>query len=169
MSPIHGGSGARRFWELDYKLKLLVLFIAPVTLFYVAMMLANMFNYAVGERTGVLSKISKKGVACWTMEGEMAAPSFSRSGNLRDRDTSVDNTFYFSIPDPNVLQQLEAASPGSAVTVRYNQKLFALDLPLPMMCRRRTQYEATGVKLAPTHAPEGGQGIRSTRPSEERD
>jgi hypothetical protein len=42
------------------------------------------------------------------------------------------------------------------VALQYEQKVFSLALPLPGLCRRRTQYEITGVKLAPAY--EGGGG-----------
>ena len=40
------------------------------------------------------------------------------------------------------------------MALRYNQKLFALDLPIPLMCRRRTQFEIVGVRLALANQPE---------------
>ena len=144
-----------RFWALPWKIKLIALLLVPVVLFYAGALLLSLFNYAVGERTGVLSKISRKGVACWTTEGELAQPSFSKSGALRSKNAPIDNTFYFSVPDPDVRKQLEAVPPGASVSLQYEQKLFALDLPLPLLCRRRTQYEITGVRLAPAYQPEG--------------
>ena len=143
------------FWALSWKLKLLSLALAAVVLFYAGVLLLNLFNYSVGARTGVLSKMATKGIACWTMEGELAQPSFSRSGALRSGNAPIDNTFYFSVPDPEIRDQLEAVPPGSSVSLQYEQKLFALDLPLPLLCRRRSQYEITGVKLAPALQPEG--------------
>ena len=75
-------------------------------------MLLSLFNYSVGERTGVLSKISTKGVACWTMEGELAQPSFSKSSALRSGNAPIDNTFYFSVPNPDVREQLDGRPAG---------------------------------------------------------
>ncbi len=144
-----------RFWALSWKMKLISLITVPVVLFYAGALLLNLFNYSVGERTGVLSKLSTKGVACWTMEGELAQPSFSKTGALRSRDAPIDNTFYYSVPDPDVRKRLEAVPPGSPVSLQYQQKLFALDLPLPFLCRRRTQYEIVEVRLAPAYQPEG--------------
>ena len=144
-----------RFWALSGKMKLLLLLIVPVVLFYAGALLLSLFNYSVGERTGVLSKISTKGVACWTVEGELAQPSFSRSSALGSRNAPIDNTFYFSVPDQDVRKQMDAVPPGSSVSLQYEQKLFALDLPLPLLCRRRTQFEITGVRLAPALQPEG--------------
>jgi hypothetical protein len=116
--------------------------------------LLNMFNYSVGKRTGVLDKLSSKGFACWTTEGQLALASFARSGALRSGNESVDNTFYFSVPDGAVRRQLEAIPAGSPVTLDYRQKLFALAWPAPFLCIRRTQYEIVGVQEAPAFRPD---------------
>ena len=155
MSSANLPSGTQRFWALNWKLKLLVLVIFPVTVFCLGLMLADMFNFSVGERTGILSKLSTKGIACWTMEGELAQPNFSKSTVLRSKNDTVDNTFYFSVPDEAVRKQLQDVPLGSSVSLQYQQKLFVLDLPLPMICRRRTQFEITGVRLAPAFQPGG--------------
>jgi hypothetical protein len=148
-------SAFQRFWNLDWKLKILVLLIVPIALFVTGLLLLDSFNYSVGERTGVISKISQKGIACWTWEGQLAQPNFSRSSALGTaRNAPADNTFDFSVPDPEARKQLENIPPGSSVSLQYNQKLFVLDLPLPLMCRRRTQFEITGVRLAPALSPE---------------
>ncbi|ARN80011.1 hypothetical protein [Methylocystis bryophila] len=145
----------QRFWNLNWKLKIFVVLIAPITIFVVGLLLLDSFNYAVGERTGVISKLSQKGIACWTWEGQLAQPNFARSSAFGSgRNSPVDNTFDFSVPDPEARKQLENIPPGSSVALQYNQKLFVLDLPLPLMCRRRTQFEITGVRLAPALSPE---------------
>jgi len=144
------------FWSMSWKVKLLTLLLVPIVLFYIGVEALNLFNYAVGERTGVLSKISSKGFVCWTFEGELAQPSFSKPGTLGAKNAPIDNTFYFSVPDEDVRKQLDAVSPGSPVALQYEQKVFSLALPLPGLCRRRTQYVITGVKLAPAY--EGGGG-----------
>lgn len=145
----------QRFWNLNWKLKIFVVVIAPITIFVVGVLLLDSFNYAVGERTGVISKLSQKGIACWTWEGQLAQPNFARSSALGSgRNSPIDNTFDFSVPDPAARKQLENIPPGSSVALQYNQKLFVLDLPLPLMCRRRTQFEITGVRLAPALSPE---------------
>lgn len=156
MSPTASNPGLfARFWALSWKVKLLALVLIPIALFYAVVLSANMFNYAVGERTGVLSKISNKGFLCWTFEGELAQPSFSKPGTLGAKNAPIDNTFYFSVPDDDVRKQLDAVSPGSPVALQYEQKVFDLALPLPFLCRRRTQYEITGVKLAPAYDQPG--------------
>ena len=148
-------SAFQRFWKLDWKLKILVVVVIPIALFVIALLLLDSFNYAVGERAGVISKLSKKGIACWTWEGQLAQPNFSRSSALGTaKNAPIDNSFDFSVPDPEVRKQLDNVPPGSSVALQYNQKLFVLDLPLPLMCRRRTQFEITGVRLAPALSPD---------------
>ncbi|MGA9601557.1 MAG: hypothetical protein WBS22_15140 [Methylocystis sp.] len=148
-------SAFQRFWKLDWKLKIFIVIIGLISVFVAGLLLLDSFNYAVGERTGVISKLSQKGIACWTWEGQLAQPNFSRSSALGTaRNSPVDNTFDFSVPDPEARKLLENIPPGSSVSLQYNQKLFVLDLPLPLMCRRRTQFEITGVRLAPALSPE---------------
>jgi hypothetical protein len=144
-----------RFWAMPWKIRAPALIVALLVLFYVVTLSLNLFNYSVGERTGVLSKLSTKGFVCWTMEGELAQPSFSRSSAFGTKPGApVDNTFYFSVPDPEVRKELEKVSPGSAVSLQYEQKVFSMDWPLPGLCRRRTQFEITGVRAAPAYQPE---------------
>jgi hypothetical protein len=144
-----------QFRALSWKLKLPALFSAALVLILSLTALLNAFNYSVGERTGIIGKLSTKGILCWTNEGQLAMPNFSmpagRSGNA-----NFDNTFYFSVPDPDVQKQLQALPPGSPVSLQYHQKLFALYLPLPFLCVRRTEYEIVGVRLAPAYEPNSG-------------
>jgi hypothetical protein len=139
--------------RLPWKFKIPLFLGAIILFFLVATALLNLFNYSVGQRTGVIGKLSRKGVACWTTEGQLALPNFAQSGALRGSGPAVDNTFYFSVPDPDVRKQIEALPDGSPVTLEYHQKLFALDWPIPFFCRRRTQYEIVGVRVAPAFPP----------------
>ncbi len=149
-----------RFWALSWKLKLAAVFTVPIVLFLSLTALANAYNYSIGSRTGVMDKLSRKGLACWTTEGQLALPNFSQSGELRSRNENIDNTFYFSVPDRDVQKQIEAVPPGSPVTLEYHQKLFALDWPIPFFCLRRTQYEIVGVKLAPSYPANTAAPVR---------
>jgi len=144
-----------RLTSLPLKYRIPLLLGAFVLLFFIATALLNLFNYSVGVRTGVIGKLSRKGIACWTTEGQLALPNFARSGSLRGSGPTVDNTFYFSVPDPDIRKQLEAIPDGSPVALEYHQKLFALDWPIPLLCRRRTEYEIVGVRLAPSFPPTG--------------
>ncbi len=141
------------FRALSLPLKLVTISAVVVVGFLIVVKLVSAFNYSIGTRTGTLAKLSSKGIACWTTEGQLALPAFSRSGTLGRREQSIDNTFYFSLPDPDVRKQLEAVPPGSPVTLEYHQKLFALAWPIPFFCVRRTQYEIVGVKPAPAYQP----------------
>jgi hypothetical protein len=127
-----------------------------LALFVCLVALTNSYNYSIGTRTGIIDNLSTKGFICWTMEGQMALPNFSKSGSLTQNRDSIDNTFYFSVPDKNVQKELEAIPPGSPVSLEYHQKMFPLSLPLPFLCHRRTENETVGVKLAPAHAPPPG-------------
>jgi len=138
-----------RFWSLSWKIKLPLILLLPFVLFLGGTAILNQFNYSVGTRSGVLDKLSHKGVACWTNEGQLALRNFARSSELRANAQHIDNTFYFSVPDPEIVKQLDAVPPGSTVTLEYEQKFFALDWPIPFFCVRRTQFEITGVRVAP--------------------
>lgn len=135
-----------RFGALPMRYKAPALLAAFFMVLFGGTALLNLFNYSVGTRTGVVGKLSHKGMACWTTEGQLALPNFATTGNAR---LGSDNTFHFSVPDPEVQKQFDAIPDGSPVALDYREKLFALDWPLPFFCRRRTPYEIVGVRLAP--------------------
>jgi hypothetical protein len=153
-----------RFKALPGKLKLAAVFTFAVVLFLSLTALLNAFNYSVGTRTGVLNRLSNKGLMCWTMEGQLALPNFAKSGNVGSRDETVDNTFYFSVPDRDVQKKIEAVPSGSRVTVEYHQKLFALDWPIPFFCVRKTQFEIVDVRLAPAQPADIQAPLRPSPP-----
>jgi hypothetical protein len=138
-------------WSLSWKFKLLAIPLLLLALFLGLTLLLNAFNYSVGTRTGILDKLSRKGFACWTTEGQLALAAFSRSGTLGSTNENIDNTFYFSVPNADIRKQIDAIAPGSPVTLEYHQKLFTLDWPIPFFCVRRTQYEIVGVRPAPAY------------------
>jgi hypothetical protein len=140
-----------RFRSASWKFKLLALPLLLAALVLGLTALLNAYNYSVGTRTGLLDKLSTKGFACWTTEGQLALAAFSRSGTLGSSNENLDNTFYFSVPSADVRRQIEAIPPGSPVTLEYHQKLFTLDWPIPFFCVRRTQYEIVGVRPAPAY------------------
>jgi hypothetical protein len=144
-SPAAGGAG--------WKPKLLGGLALAIAIGLGLVALLNMYNYAIGTRSGVIDKLSTKGFACWTMEGQLALANFSQSGSLTQGGGTMDNTFYFSVPDKQVQKEIEAIPSGSPVTLDYRQKLFPLSLPIPFLCRRRTEYEIVGVRVAPAYAP----------------
>ena len=128
-------------------------FVLLIVLCIGVLALLNSYNYSDGIRTGVVTKLSKKGILCWTTEGNLAQITFSRSGELGVGKEVTDNTFYFSVPDPVIQKELQAIPAGIPVTLNYHQKLCALNLPIPFFCVRRTQYEIVGVTPAPDYAP----------------
>lgn len=140
----------RWFSSLPWKAKIPLILGLPIVVFILVTALLNLFNYSVGTRTGVVSKLSTKGVACWTNEGQLALPNFTRGGP-RSGGGNIDNTFSFSVPDQAVWKQLQAMPSGSPVTLDYRQKLFALAWPIPFFCIRKTDYEIVGVRPAPAY------------------
>ena len=73
-------------------------------------------GYSDGERIGVITKLSKKGVVNKTWEGTLQA-----SGN----DVSGLNTFEFSTLNDKVAEEIsEAADEGKRVKLIYSQYLF---------------------------------------------
>ncbi|MDP3554038.1 hypothetical protein [Methylocystis sp.] len=149
MASTQSSSAKRR---LNGKLKIAIWVVVAALFLLAALAVLNSFNYSVGVRTGVLSKLSRRGIACRTFEGHLALPSFSASTNSRSQNQEFDNTFNFSVPDPGVREQLEAM-PGRTVTLEYHQKLFALDWPLPFLCVRRTAFEIVGVRRPGPNSP----------------
>jgi hypothetical protein len=133
---------------LSRRTKVIAFMLLPIVVVLGGTAILNQFNYSVGTRTGTIDKLSHKGVACWTNEGQLALRNFARPSDLRSTAERVDNTFYFSVPDSNVWKQLDAVPSGSTVTLEYQQKFFALDWPIPFFCVRRTQFEITGVRAA---------------------
>jgi hypothetical protein len=136
------------FSSLPWKARIPLILGLPIIVFLGVTALVNQFNYSVGTRTGVISKLSTKGVACWTNEGQLALPNFT-TGGPRSGNVSIDNTFSFSVPDQTVWKQLEAMPSGSPVTLEYRQKLFSLAWPIPFFCLRKTEYEIVGARPAP--------------------
>jgi hypothetical protein len=148
-NPIATKTGAW-FSALSWQAKIPLVLGLPIIVFLLLTALLNLFNYSVGIRTGVISKLSTKGVACWTNEGQLALPNFTRGGP-GSGNVNIDNTFSFSVPDQAVWNQLQAMPSGSPVTLEYHQKLFSLAWPLPFFCKRKTDYEIVGVRPAPAY------------------
>jgi hypothetical protein len=105
------------------------------------------WSYSEGERAGYLQKLSRKGWLCKTWEGEMLLSSMP--GAIPER-------FAFTVRDPAVVQQLQAAM-GQRVQVAYEQHV-----GLPTSCFGETQYFAEKVitnassPVAPSAAPPAG-------------
>jgi hypothetical protein len=99
------------------------LFITIAALSLVAVCLAVFFpgcgeNYSEGERTGVVTKLSKKGLFYKTWEGEMNVGGMRAdvNGNLSA------NIFEFTINDDAILTQVQDAQRANkTVTLLYKQ------------------------------------------------
>jgi hypothetical protein len=139
------------FANLSWKVKASLATVFLIIFSAAVLLLLDLYNYSVGSRTGIISKLSTKGVACWTNEGQLALPNFTR-GTVRAGAT-VENTFHFSVPDADVWKKLRDISPGTPVNLQYRQKLFPLALALPFLCVRRTEFEILGAEPAPDFAP----------------
>lgn len=72
--------------------------------------------YSEGERTGVLTKLSKKGYIWKTWEGELNLGGMSDSGG----GTAVPNVWRFSVTDDSLARRmLPAATGAKRVTLKY--------------------------------------------------
>ncbi len=88
--------------------------------------------YSTGERAGFVQKISKKGWACKTWEGEMAMVTMPGT---------VSEKFYFTVPADAVADQINA-SLGKRVTMHYAQHKW-----LPSSCFGDTEYFVDSVRV----------------------
>lgn len=73
-------------------------------------------TYSEGSRSGVLTKVTKKGFIFKTFEGEMNVGGFSQG----DGTIMPASVFYFSVRDKEVYYQLEELQ-GNKVVVHYKQ------------------------------------------------
>jgi hypothetical protein len=88
-------------------------------------------TYSDGDRTGLVNKISQKGLVCKTYEGSILV------GNGQNVQPE---TFKFTVKDPEVVKQIEAAQ-GKVASLEYQQYLFS------SACWGDTNYEVTGVRV----------------------
>ena len=113
---------------------LLSLIIAAAVLFALYVWAALSWSYSEGERAGYLQKLSKKGWLCKTWEGEILLSSMP--GAIPER-------FDFTVRDPAVVQQLQAAM-GERVQLSYTQHK-----GVPTSCFGETEYFAEKVTTTP--------------------
>lgn len=77
-------------------------------------------NYSNGERTGVVVKLSKKGVVWKTWEGEMNVGSMSTDG----KGIAVPTVFKFSVKDDAIAEKImDMSRSGNRTTLVYEQAL----------------------------------------------
>jgi hypothetical protein len=89
-------------------------------------------TYSDGERAGYLQKFSTRGWVCKTWEGEIL---------LTSMPGAIPEKFEFSVRDPQVAQQLTAAT-GKRVILSYEQHR-----GVPTECFGETEYYITKVTL----------------------
>lgn len=85
------------------------------------------FDYSDGQRSGLVNKISHKGILCKTWEGYLLV------GNGQN---IAPETFKFTVRDSSVVQKLEALG-GKPATLTYRRFLFTSS------CWGDTVYEVT--------------------------
>lgn len=73
-------------------------------------------NYSEGERHGVVTKFSHKGLAIKSWEGELLM-----GGMRTDANGAAANVWAFHAPDRLARQIMSAMERGTPVTVRYRQ------------------------------------------------
>ncbi len=86
------------------------------------------FEYATGERSGFVQKISKKGWICKTWEGELA---------MANLPGTMPQIFHFSVRSDAVAHEIEK-SIGERVTLSYEQHR-----GVPTSCFGETDYFVT--------------------------
>lgn len=88
-------------------------------------------QYSDGERTGLVNKISHKGLICQTWEGQMLV------GNGNNVDPEE---YFFTVKDDAVVKQVQDAQ-GKIATLHYKQ------YALSSNCWGDTSYEVVGVTV----------------------
>lgn len=88
-------------------------------------------NYSDGERTGLVNKISEKGLICKTYEGYMLV------GNGQNIQPE---TFSFTVKNDEVAQKVKEAI-GKEATLTYSQAVFTSS------CWGESNYEITDVVI----------------------
>jgi hypothetical protein len=118
-----------RAWR--WKLVALLLVVLPLLGFAAWTWLTLHISYSSGERVGYVQKISKKGWACKTWEGELAMVTMPGTAA---------QIFAFSVRDDAVARSLTDAA-GKRVALSYEQHR-----GVPSDCFGETQYFITGVR-----------------------
>jgi len=73
------------------------------------------FTYSEGERTGVITKFSNKGMMIKTWEGELNMGGFDTGGTA--------SVWAFSVDDPTIVEKIqEAQRTGGRWTLHYRQQ-----------------------------------------------
>jgi hypothetical protein len=95
---------------------LLIFSLSLVIIWFIYYFICGM-TYSEGTRSGILTKISKKGYVFKTYEGELNVGGFGAGG---DGTIMPSNIFRFSVPDKKVYTELETLQ-GHKVVLHYKQ------------------------------------------------
>lgn len=83
-------------------------------------------NYSNGSRVGVVNKLSHKGIAFKSWEGEMNLGGFRNKTDAEGRTSVVANVFRFSVTDSAIAKQIEEQMiSGETVELVYRQWLLS--------------------------------------------
>jgi hypothetical protein len=112
-SPAQQTPKKRHVFRRFMLITLFILAVALTAFYFIAGM-----SYSEGTRSGILTKVSKKGYLFKTYEGEMLI------GGLNEGEGTMlpTTTFKFSVNDRKIYQKLEDLQ-GKKVVVRYKQVL----------------------------------------------
>jgi len=98
-----------------FKKFMLIFTISVVIIWFIYYFICGM-TYSDGTRSGILTKVSRKGFIIKTYEGEMNVGGFSQG----DGTIMPASIFKFSVPDKKVYQELEGLQ-GHKVVLHYRQ------------------------------------------------
>lgn len=101
-------------------------------------------QYSDGVRTGIIQKLSTKGIFCKSTEGELAMSAMKPKTHSDEKGNTTgvtySNIWEFSVKDTIIKDQIEAAmASGAPVTLHYTQVLWQA------FCSTDTTYIITKV------------------------
>ncbi len=97
-----------------------ITFLASLVIGLFVLLFLMYANYSDGTRTGYVTKFSRKGYIFKTYEGELNTGFW---GNNAGNTPLPNNTWYFSVSDKSIAEQVQKASEsGQKVTLHYRQK-----------------------------------------------
>lgn len=96
--------------------KILFFLLLFISIGFFIFYLISGITYSEGTRSGILTKVSKKGFVFKTYEGELNIGGFSQG----DGTIMPSTIFYFSVNSEEVYKKLEALQ-GTKVVVRYKE------------------------------------------------
>jgi flagellar basal body-associated protein FliL len=98
-------------------------------------------NYSEGDRVGIITKFSKKGIIFKSWEGELVMGGFRNTADANGSNVMTANIFKFSVKDDNVAKQVQKAMEnGKTVELHYEESMWK---PID----QSTSYEVTEIKI----------------------